>query len=86
MKSPWRVVLLVLMGLQVWPEAVCAQGLEVGASEVDITPLEAVPMWGYGDRHAALSEGTLDALKATVVVIRAGRRKMAIVGLDLGQP
>ena len=85
MKSPWRVVLLVLLGLQVWPEAVCAQGLEVGASEVDITPLEAVPMWGYGDRHAALSEGTLDALKATVVVIRAGRRKMAIVGLDLGR-
>ena len=62
-----------------------SQEFKVGACEVDITPTEAVPMWGYGDRHAALSEGTLDPLKATVVVIQAGRRKMAIVGLDLGR-
>ncbi|MFM2014077.1 MAG: hypothetical protein RLZZ396_2861, partial [Planctomycetota bacterium] len=61
------------------------QEFKVGACEVDITPTEAVPMWGYGDRHAALSEGTLDPLKATVVVIQAGCRKMAVVGLDLGR-
>lgn len=61
------------------------QEFKAGACEVDITPTEAVPMWGYGDRHAALSEGTLDPLKATVVVIQAGRRKMAVVGLDLGR-
>lgn len=66
-------------------QAFAAEEFKVGASEVDITPQEAVPMWGYGDRHAALSEGTLDPLKATVVVIQAGRRKMAIVGLDLGR-
>lgn len=64
---------------------VVAQGLQVGFSEVDITPMEPVPMWGYGDRHAALSEGTLDPLKATAIVIQAGKRKLAIVGLDLGR-
>ncbi len=42
-------------------------------------------MWGYGDRHAALSEGTLDPRKATAIVIQAGKRKLAIVGLDLGR-
>ncbi len=42
-------------------------------------------MWGYGARHAALSEGTLDPLQATAVVIQAGGQKLAIVGLDLGR-
>lgn len=57
----------------------------VGVARRDITPEEAVPMWGYGDRHAALSEGVLDPLTATAMVIHAGRRKLAIVGLDLGR-
>jgi hypothetical protein len=42
-------------------------------------------MWGYGDRHATLSEGTLDPLKATAIVVQAAKRKFAIVGLDLGR-
>ena len=42
-------------------------------------------MWGYGERHAQLSNGTLDPLQASVVVIQAGGRKLAIVGLDLGR-
>lgn len=57
----------------------------VGAARRDITPDEAVPMWGYGDRHAALSDGVLDPLTATAMVIQAGRKKLAIVGLDLGR-
>jgi neutral ceramidase len=57
----------------------------VGVARRDITPDEAVPMWGYGDRHAALSEGVLDPLTATAIVIQAGRKKLAIVGLDLGR-
>jgi neutral ceramidase len=59
--------------------------LRAGAAQVDVTPTEPVPMWGYGDRHAKLSEGTLDPLMATALVIQAGKNKMAIVGLDLGR-
>jgi neutral ceramidase len=42
-------------------------------------------MWGYGARRAALSRGVLDPLYAEAVVIAAGERKLAIVGLDLGR-
>jgi hypothetical protein len=67
--------------------AACAwgQGLQVGAGRRDITPREPVPMWGYGDRHDALSNGVLDPLYADALVIQAGGRKIAIVGLDLGR-
>lgn len=56
-----------------------------GAARRDITPREPVPMWGYGDRHDKLSTGTLDPLHADAVVIDAGGKKLAIVGLDLGR-
>lgn len=56
-----------------------------GAASGDITPEEPVPMWGYGSRHGSLSEGTLDPLYATAIVIQAGSDKLAIVGLDLGR-
>ncbi|HKE04679.1 MAG TPA: neutral/alkaline non-lysosomal ceramidase N-terminal domain-containing protein, partial [Blastocatellia bacterium] len=46
---------------------------------------EPAPMWGYGDRHDALSQGTLDPLYAEALVIQAGDKKFAIVGLDLGR-
>ena len=59
--------------------------LRAGAAKRDMTPKEPVPMWGYGERHAELSRGTLDPLQAAVVVIQAGNRKLAIVGLDLGR-
>lgn len=42
-------------------------------------------MWGYGDRHAKLSGGTLDPLYADALVIEANGRKVAIVALDLGR-
>jgi len=42
-------------------------------------------MWGYGERHGSLSEGTLDPLMATAIVIEADGVKLAIVGLDLGR-
>jgi hypothetical protein len=58
---------------------------QVGASKVEITPHEALPMWGYGDRHDALSDGKLDPLYAAAIVIQAGTNKLAIVGLDLGR-
>lgn len=59
--------------------------LRAGAARRDITPREPVPMWGYGDRHDKLSTGTLDPLYADALVIDAGGKKLAIVGLDLGR-
>ncbi|MBL8814804.1 MAG: neutral/alkaline non-lysosomal ceramidase N-terminal domain-containing protein [Planctomyces sp.] len=56
-----------------------------GFAKADITPQKPVPMWGYGDRHAALSKGVLDPLYAKAVVIEAGGERLAIVGLDLGR-
>ncbi|MBO0857924.1 MAG: hypothetical protein J2P21_05610, partial [Chloracidobacterium sp.] len=58
---------------------------KAGAARRDVTPREPTPMWGYGARHAALSVGTLDPLYAEALVIQAGDRKLAIVGLDLGR-
>ncbi|HEY3440557.1 MAG TPA: neutral/alkaline non-lysosomal ceramidase N-terminal domain-containing protein [Paludibaculum sp.] len=65
--------------------ALCAQTFQAGYARRDITPGEAVPMWGYGSRHDALSQGTMDPLYADAVVIQAGDTKMAVVGLDLGR-
>jgi len=59
--------------------------LKAGAAKRDITPQEPVPMWGYGERHAELSKGTLDPLEAAAVVLQVGKSKLAIVGLDLGR-
>src|SRR5207302_81993 len=58
---------------------------KAGAARRDVTPKEALPMWGYGARHDARSTGTLDPLYAAALVIQAGTNKLAIVGLDLGR-
>ena len=67
--------------------ALCAWGQQflVGTGRRDITPREPLPMWGYGERHDALSTGVLDPLYADALIIQAGSRKIAIVGLDLGR-
>lgn len=62
-----------------------AASFRAGFARRDVTPKEPVPMWGYGARHAALSQGTLDPLYAEALVIAAGDAKLAIVGLDLGR-
>ena len=67
-----------------WAESTDAV-FKVGAAKHDVTPKEAVPMWGYGARHDALSTGVLDPLYAAALVIQAGSDKVAIVGLDLGR-
>lgn len=60
-------------------------GWQAGVARRDITPSEPVPMWGYAARRAALSEGTLDPLLATALVLETGGRKLALVSLDLGR-
>ncbi len=62
-----------------------AADFRVGAGEKDITPPAGMPMWGYGARHAELSEGALDPLMAKAVVIASGADKVALVGIDLGR-
>ncbi len=73
-------VLLVLF----W-QCAAGQTFLAGTARREITPREPVPMWGYGDRHDALSEGVLDPLYADALVLAAGGEKLAIVGLDLGR-
>jgi neutral ceramidase len=76
-----------LIGFLLAVSPICSWGqeLQVGVGRQDITPREPVPMWGYGDRHDALSAGVLDPLYADALVIQAGGKKIAIVGLDLGR-
>jgi hypothetical protein len=57
----------------------------VGVAERDVTPEGKTPMWGYAERHAALSTGVADPLMAKAIVIQAGKDKLAIVGTDLGR-
>jgi len=75
----------VLFFLCVLCASVVNAQFQVGVGRRDITPQEPVPMWGYGARHDALSTGILDPLYAEAVVIDAGGKKLAIVGLDLGR-
>lgn len=76
------------VGTLCWLSGVAALGasdLRIGVARRDITPQEPVPMWGYGARHDALSQGVLDPLLATALVLEAGTNQLAIVGLDLGR-
>jgi neutral ceramidase len=80
--------LWIAVGLACWlpVEGIAADPvLKAGAAQRDVTPQEAVPMWGYGARHDLLSTGTLDPLMAAAVVLQVGETKLAIVGLDLGR-
>src|SRR5690606_35138044 len=63
-----------------------SRGLVAGAARADITPPPGLPLWGYGSRRDTPARGTRDPLEATALVIGAGGRRMALVGLDLGRP
>jgi hypothetical protein len=52
-----------------------ADHFKVGFAKQNITPSRATPMWGYGDRHNALSTGVFDKLWAKAVVIDIGRTR-----------
>jgi len=74
------VLVLVALGVPA-----CWGQLRAGTARRDVTPGEPVPMWGYGERHDALSNGVLDPLHAEALVVDASGKKLAIVGLDLGR-
>jgi hypothetical protein len=71
--------------LLITPTAATDPAFNVGFAERDITPPAPTPMWGYGERHDMLSQGTADPLMAKAVVIEAGGDRLAIVGMDLGR-
>lgn len=65
--------------------AALAQDFKAGVAVTDITPQQPMPMWGYGDRHDALSKGVRDPLHAKCVVFEVGDTKAAVVTMDLGR-
>jgi len=89
----WNMVSpLVIGGFAVasaWFQAVASAEspaqFRAGAAVADITPNEPTPMWGYGARRDALSQGTLDPLRAKALVIEANGQRLAIVATDLGR-
>ncbi len=77
----WSVAaVLVIVG-----SGAFAAEFRVGFAKKDITPTKSMPMWGYGARHDAMSQGVRDPLFAKAVVIDVGEEKLALVGLDLGR-
>src|SRR5271170_4699675 len=54
---------------------------QAGLAEIDITPPIGYRMAGYFDER--LSTGTHDPLKAKAIVLRQGRRQVALVFCDL---
>jgi neutral ceramidase len=79
----WAWVMAALVSAQA--RAADSTAFRVGAADKDITPPPGIPMWGYGARHDALSQGALDPLMAKAIVIAAGDDKVALVGIDLGR-
>ncbi|REK10481.1 MAG: hypothetical protein DWQ37_16490 [Planctomycetota bacterium] len=82
-----RKAVLVLLFIALAQGATLADDsdFQVGFAKRDITPQAPTPMWGYGARHEALSQGVLEPLMAKAIVIEAGGKRMAIVGTDIGR-
>lgn len=57
--------------------------LKISTGQVDITPEDAVSLSGYNTREG-LSEGVLDRLLASVLVIEVGQDKICIFSYDIG--
>jgi neutral ceramidase len=62
-----------------------ADDFSAGAASLDITPPTGFAMWGYSARKDAPSTGVLDPLYARAAVLAVGKKKLAIVSLDLGR-
>jgi hypothetical protein len=62
-----------------------AQEFKAGAARRDVTPKDAIPMWGYGARHDYAATGTKAPLFAKALVLDCGSGKAALVGVDMGR-
>ena len=77
-----RALLAALLAL---PLALPARALEAAAAKVDITPdlrTETVWLAGFGAKGRTPS-GVHDPLYARIVLLRVGKKTVALVGLDL---
>jgi neutral ceramidase len=61
-----------------------AESLRAGVARTDITPTGSVLQWGYESRKTPAT-GTLDPLYARVLVLEAGKTRLALVTVDLGR-
>src|SRR5262249_52988856 len=77
------------IGILLLAGVINVHGLELRAAvaKADITPASGLPMYGFPDRmkENKLSAGTLDPLYARVLVLEAGKSRIALVTLDLGR-
>ncbi len=53
--------------------------MRVGYARIDITPQESVPMGGYGNTSARMSQNVLDPLYATAIAFEADNGKRALI-------
>ena len=80
LQSALRLILLVVcVASSAWSAT-----LKAGVAKADITPATGLEMWGFENRKAPAT-GMRDPLYARVLVLEAGGRKLALVGLDLGR-
>lgn len=80
-----RTVLAALLALSASLAAPSARALEAAAAKVDITPnLKTEKVWlaGFGAKGRRPT-GVHDPLYARIVVLREGKKTVALVGLDL---
>lgn len=73
---------LAVLSLAVIP--LQAGQLQAGTAKTNITPPLGGSLYGYGARGDQVSTGVHDPLFAKAVVLADGKRKLAIVTLDLG--
>src|SRR5437588_11499966 len=61
-----------------------AEALEVGFGKAEVTPdVHAAPVWIAGYGHNRRATGVHDPLWARAVVLRDGKKKVALVSVDL---
>jgi neutral ceramidase len=87
MKRAYKVGLCMALWAVLVTRSVAGAGMRAGVAQVDITPPPGLPMYGYFDRikDNRLSSGTLDPLYARVLVLEAGKKRVALITLDLGR-
>ena len=58
--------------------------LRAGLAQVDITPANFMPMYGYRNRSCGPADGHHDPLMAKILILESAAARLAIVSLDLG--
>ena len=78
------LVLFLSLGSLAFSIALHAEALRAGVAKTDITPSGSEMQWGYESRKTPAT-GTLDPLYARVLVLEAGKTRLALVTVDLGR-